>query len=227
MPLPVSSPAAVPAWGSRRLPVQLLLTLLAAALVLPGLLFSAVLLGRFAAFERARHAAQAQSDATRAADALDRELAGLQAALQALATSPALAQGDLHAFHEQARAVAASMGQNFVLSDPRGQQIINTRRPFGAVLPRYADPESYRQTLETRRPTVSNLFTGSVARQHIVTVNIPVSSGGEVAYVLTLSVSPDLFSDVLQAQNLPARGWPPRSTHAASSWPGGGITTAT
>ena len=29
------------------MPVQLLLTLLAAALVLPGLLFSAVLLGRF------------------------------------------------------------------------------------------------------------------------------------------------------------------------------------
>lgn len=58
--------------------------------------------------------------------------------------------------------------------------------------------------MRTRRPTVSNLSTGSVAGQHIVTVNIPVSSGGEVAYVLTLSVSSNLFSDVLQTQNLPA-----------------------
>ena len=203
MPLPASSPSAVPARDSRRLPVRLLLMSLAAALALPGLVFSAVLLGRFAGSERARYAAEAQADAKRAADALDRELAGLQAALQALATSPALAQGDLHAFHEQARAVAASMGQNFVLSDPQGQQLVNTRRPFGAVLPRYADPESYRRTLETRRPTVSNLFTGSVVRQHIVTVNIPVSNGGEVAYVLTLSTSPELFSDVLQAHRLP------------------------
>ena len=61
--------------GARRWPVGAVLVLLVSALVLPGLVFSATLLGRLAASERAGLAAEAQAVTVRTAEALD-ELRG-------------------------------------------------------------------------------------------------------------------------------------------------------
>src|SRR5262245_43628137 len=68
--------------------------------------------------------------------AVDRELAIAQTALEALATSEALAAGDLKGFRERALRDSKTFGlNNVVLSQRNGQQIINTLLPLDAKLP--------------------------------------------------------------------------------------------
>ncbi len=193
-------------FADRRWPVRLILVGIVFALVLPGLVFCSVLLGRFAASEREQSRAEALAAATRTADALDRELGSLAIALQVLSTSIALRNDDLAAFDEQARVVASTIGQNVVLTDPDGQQLVNTRRPFGSALPVAASTEANRRLLETRSVVVSDLFEGAVAQRPIVALLAPVLRAGRVAFALSISLEPAYVSTILQSQSLPA-GW--------------------
>ena len=187
----------------RRWPVGAVLALLVSALVLPGLLFSAVLLGRIAASERARLAAEAQAVTQRSVEALDRELTGQQATLRALASSPALAEGDLRTFYNQSREVVTAADCNVVLSDLTGQMLINTCLPFGAPLPRVGDAEPYARAAVERRPVVSNVFTGAVDGGATLAVALPVLRGPDVAYVLSVNLTPARLSNLLRSQGLP------------------------
>ena len=168
-----------PVAGARRWPVGAVLVLLVSALVLPGLVFSATLLGRLAASERAGLAAEAQAVTVRTAEALDRELTAQQATLRALASSPALAEGNLATFYNQARDVVDAADCNVVLSDLAGQMLLNTCLPFGAPLPRVGQPDLYARAAKERSLVVSNLFTGVVHGEPIQP--IVKRSGGRAA----------------------------------------------
>ena len=189
----------------RRWPVRVILIAIVFALVAPGLVFTGVLLSRYAASERAQSQAEAQSTAVRIADSLDREIGGLMAALRALATSPALARGDLAAFDVQARAVADGIGQNVVLIDASGQQQMNTRLPLGAPLPRSGATEAFERVLAQRTAIVSDLFMGAVAQQWVVSVLLPVVRDGRVVAVLAMSLQPAYLASILAQQGLPDR----------------------
>ncbi len=195
-----------PPRAPRRWPVRLILVGIVFALVLPGLVFSAVLLDRIATAERTRSQDAAQAAAIRAAEALDREIGNLAAALLALSTSPALDRHDLAAFQRQAEAVAGTLGQSVVLATPDGQQVVNTRRPLGAPLPRMGSMETMQAAIATRATAVSNLFTGGSAGQPAVAVEFPVIRNGQVAYVLAMSLQPQYLSTLMQKQGLPP-GW--------------------
>jgi signal transduction histidine kinase len=139
--------------------------------------------------------------------AVDQELASGRTALQALATSPYLASGDLAAFHRQAtEALAELPGENVALSDASGQQLVNTLRPFGEPLPRNSSPEQLRRIFETGRPVISDLFVGELARRPMISVGVPVSRGGQVVYDISMAFFPDRLGEILRRQELPA-GW--------------------
>jgi hypothetical protein len=74
----------------------------ALALVLPILAFVGFLLFQFATAERARVEQDALDNARSMALAVDRELGGLAAALNVLASSPLLRSDDLEGFYRQA-----------------------------------------------------------------------------------------------------------------------------
>jgi PAS domain S-box-containing protein len=199
---PSPSAPAVRAW-----PVRAYLLLLLGALVLPAIAFGGVLLAQIARSERARAEAATLAAAERTADALDRELAGLTAALQALAASPSLATGDLKAFDAQARRAAAALGESVVLILPSGQEAINTRLPPDEKPPRTSNFDPARQAFRLRRTVVSDLFIGAAARGPIVTVNVPVLRDDKTAsYVLALALSPVRLATVLREQASP-KGW--------------------
>ena len=193
-----------PVAGARRWPVGAVLVLLVSALVLPGLVFSATLLGRLAASERAGLAAEAQAVTLRTAEALDRELTGQQATLRALASSPALAEGDLQTFYNQARDVVDAAECNVMLSDLSGQMLLNTCLPFGAPLPRVGQPDLYARAAKERSLVVSNLFTGVVHGEPTLAVALPVLRGPDVAYVLSMNLTPARLSRILVSQGLPS-----------------------
>jgi diguanylate cyclase (GGDEF)-like protein len=136
--------------------------------------------------------------------AVDRDLAGMQAALLALATSPHLATDNLAAFYDQAQDVLKlQKSDNIVLLDAKGQQLINTLRPFGSKLPNTTNP-ALRQVFETGAPVIADLFHGPVRGEYVLTVAVPVFHGDTVAYALVAAVWPERVARLLGQQRLAA-----------------------
>src|SRR5688572_15073920 len=138
--------------------------------------------------------------------AVDQHVSASMSVLDALATSEHLQKGDLRAFYGAARAVLASqpVWHSVVLFTPDGRQLLNTRLPFGDVLPATGNPELVAQVARTRRPMVSNVFTGSLRHRPLVMlVAIPVLRSGAAKYVLGAGFELAALTGVLSQQHLP------------------------
>lgn len=187
--------------------IQAQLIRLVLAVLLPAALAAALLI--VYSYER-QHANIEQGTLATAralAQAVDRELASGRTALQALATSPYLAAGDLAAFHRQScEALPEMPGNNVVVSDASGQQLLNTLRPFGESLPRHANQGQLRRVFETGRPVISDLYIGAVTRRPLVGIDVPVRRDGQVVYDISMGIFPDRLGEILRRQELPP-GW--------------------
>lgn len=174
--------------------------------LLPGLIGVGVLIERM--YRDARE--QTEKDTIRIARAMalavDADLAKAQSVAVALATSGLLTTGDLPAFHARAGALLRNedIGANVVLSEAGGQQLLNTLRPFGASLPQHGNPQQLKRVFETARPAVSSVFVSGTTGRPIVSVDVPVSSDGQVIYVLSLVLDLQSFDKLLRNQDLPA-----------------------
>ena len=177
-------------------PTQLIIIALVAVLVVPGIAFAGLLLARYAHSERVRYELESVDVARAASTALDRYLNGLQTTLQTLSTSAFLAAGDLEGFHQQAERIKSFIGADIGLRRPDGQQLLNTRLPWGAALP--PTPLAVdAQVIATGKPVVSDVFTGIVANRPLVAIILPVNVGGELKYLLHISSETNRFHDVV------------------------------
>ena len=138
---------------------------------------------------------------------VDAEVATLQGALQALATSPLLASDDLPAFHAQAQKLQRALDiGHIVLADPSRRQLVNTVKPFGAPLPATIYSERLEQVFVTGKPAISDLFSGAVVDHRLVAVAVPVILQGTIAFNLGMGIRPEHFLKILKPQQLPS-GW--------------------
>lgn len=194
--------------AQRAWPIRLHLVLFAIALLTPLLLFSAVLTGHFIRTEHRTNERQLQAMARSIAADVDREIAGMISTLKALSNSPSLQNGDLAAFYAQAKLTLAPTIRNAVLMDLSGKQLINTRLPFGTILPvTQRNGSTFPRTVaQSRVPHVSDLFEGTVSREALVSVSVPVFRGDEVTYVLVMSLEPGQLLPVFRQAQLPG-GW--------------------
>ncbi len=133
----------------------------------------------------------------------DREMAVRTAMLQALSVSPSLQEGRLRDFHREASRLADGVTNTIVLLAPDGQQLLNTRLPFGEPLGR--SPAFASGMPDQRRFIVSDLFRGPVDDRYTFAVRIPVMVQGRpmlLGYGSPASELQQIFRD----QPLPA-GW--------------------
>jgi len=86
------------------------------------------------------------------------------------------------------------------------RQLVNTWMPFGAPLSRPAVPEAIERALATGKPQVTGLFMGSVVKQLLVGITLPVQIDGESRYALARSPNPQSLERLVAAHELPA-GW--------------------
>lgn len=191
------------------LSTQVYLVALAIALIGPGLIFTAVLLGRYAALERVRFEQDARESVRGIALSIDRDMAGLVAVLQTLAASPRLRQAGfgpegLDGFETQARAVTATTGLAFSLRRRDGTQLVNTALPPGAPLPQDPHPEDA-EVVATKRPVIGGVRAGSPGRPPTYDVAVPVTVEGAPAYVLSVTVPVERLHQILIHD--PAPGW--------------------
>lgn len=193
--------------SNRQRSISWLLTAMALVIAVPIFLASLISLsGEY--FER-RNAIESRIADTSAALSLavDREIASIQFALQVLAQSPALAQGDLEKFYQEAVGVAALYPDaNVILADSTGQELIGTFAPYGAKLPVRKADLSWTTIFQDGQPTVSNLFKGAVTRVPAISVDVPVFVGGTVKYDLALSMHAKRFTSLVRELALPP-GW--------------------
>ncbi|QCG89043.1 ATP-binding protein [Azospirillum sp. TSH100] len=173
------------------------------AVALPLVLFSSVLLLRNVTAQ-AEQAEWLVRDRVRLlAEDVDREVARHIAAVEVLATSESLAKNDLASFYQRAVEVRDRLGTNVVLRDLSNRQLVNSRLPWGAVLPVNAGFEVDHRAIETGRPQVSGLITSGVARPPLVFVVTPVIRDGVVRYLLSLTIAQERLQAILSPDRLP------------------------
>jgi PAS domain S-box-containing protein len=137
--------------------------------------------------------------------ALDRELSASIRGLQTLAFTERLDARDLKGFYEQTLRAQKTAGvwDTIALIEPSGQQVTNTRAPFGSALPRTGIPDVVKRVIEERAPVVSDLFTGAVAKKWQVAIGVPVVRDGKVIYILAASIDPAFLVTLLTQQKIP------------------------
>ena len=173
------------------------------ACVIPASLMASVLISQNYQRERARLVRDSIATARALTSAMDRELAGVQSALFALATSPHLTSGDLPAFYRQAKEVLPNMtiANNIVLIDANGRQQVNTLRSSGEALPSGTSLQ-LRRIFETGRPVTTDLFPGPVIGRPLIAIGVPVRRGNTIVYVLSTGIVPERLSGILTQQRL-------------------------
>jgi PAS domain S-box-containing protein len=150
-----------------------------------------------------------EQEATQLRDAITGNVAEhlrlLTTTMQVLGRSPSIEQGDYAAAYGFASRLAGDVGHHIGLAKPDGEQLFNTRRPYGDPLPRRSNAASYSRALSTGAPNVSNLIFGAIAQRPLVTVDIPVQ-GPTGPLVLGSSSDVDAIAAVLARTRLP-EGW--------------------
>jgi PAS domain S-box-containing protein len=188
--------------------IKFQLTCLVLISVLPVWLISGFLV--FHAYSTKRD--QVNSDMLESARTLtmvvDRELSSVEAALQALATSPTFASGDFASVHSQALQLLQSYPDaDIIVADRTGQQLVNSARPLGTPLPRRNNPETVRRIFETGKPVISDLFYGAVSKKPLVSIDIPVVCNGQIAYDLAMTFSSQRMVALLKQKHFPPDGY--------------------
>ena len=176
------------------------------AVLVPMIVFAAIVVVMFGRQQRTEAERGAVETARALMNAVDEALGSTVTTLQALATARSLAQGDLTAFHAEARRVLATQPdwKDIILLASDGRQLVNTARPRGAPLPSVSEPASLEAVVLTRRPVVGDIARGRLSGEYAVPVRVPVIRNERVAYVLTGVLRPAALGSVLARQRIPA-----------------------
>jgi len=177
-----------------------------AALLIPIGGLAAISMWEFARAEKQQNEQRAQAAATQIIANIDQELARLQAAGQALVSSAALRAGNYERFQQRAIEITRALPRSdyeFVVRDLTGQQVVNTHVPWGTPLPKGMLVEIDQQVIETKKPYVSDLFTGATAKRPLLTIRIPVLADEAVTHVLSIAFEPAHLTELLRKYKLP------------------------
>ena len=191
--------------GDRRraLKARAYLAVMALAVLVPIILFSAIALSMLMQAERKAALHSLQETARATVLAVDRELSIAEARASVLASAVSLVDNNLEAFHRRASAANLDGRSWTVLIDESGQQLVNTLVPYGTTLPRRARPEIGRQVLDSGAMRVSDLISGVVAGGLLITVDVPVVLADKRRYVLSQAFFPDELDAALRKSEMP------------------------
>ena len=160
------------------LKIRTYIVLMAAAILLPVVVFSTISLHLLRNGERDAALRGLHETARATALTVDREMASVVTALELLARSPYLESGDLQAFYKQALQANKRATSWTMLLDENAQQLINTARPFGEPLPSPRPPDMVQKVMAAQKPLVSDLMLGQVTKKLITVMYVPVPAHG-------------------------------------------------
>jgi two-component sensor histidine kinase len=139
---------------------------------------------------------------------LDAEVQRMTGALQVLALTNAVREGDFKGFRRMARGFLDQYGEGGVVlvADRDGRLVFSSVTPDTESLPLRNNRAIVDKVFATKSPQYSNLFTGAVKQRMIVTVEVPVFRDGEVLYDISFSPPADIFQAIINKQR-PSEAW--------------------
>ena len=189
--------------GPRRT-IRFWLNCLVVACIVPAVIVTTFIIYRSINQERALLERDTIGTARALSQAVDAELNGARSAILVLSKSQNLVSGNLGSFYDEAQQVVDALNiDNIVLSDVRGQQLVNTLRSYGTALPLH-DREQLQRVIATGQPVISDLFIGAVAQKPIIIIEAPVLVEGKTVYALAFGIFPERLSQILRRQKMPA-----------------------
>lgn len=179
---------------------------MAAAILLPVVIFSAIALHQLRDGERNAALRGLQETARATALIVDRELDSSLTKLELLARSRHLETGDLQAFYQQALLANKRTSSWTVLLAPDGRQLVNTAFPFTENPPKPASILSSvaQEVMATKKPMMSDLLLGPATKKQLVVLFVPVPVHGGKRYLLTQAFSFDFFDEAVLQPALPS-----------------------
>lgn len=186
--------------------ISTILWLLVAALVVPPLIFSAIVFQRSNQAQQTMVTTLSEATASSIADAIDRQIAGMIMTLQALSTSEDLETGEFAKFYARAAPALRETSTYLVLADEKMMQLFNTRVPYGLELPDITDIVTGERAFATGEPAVSGVFSGRSTGHWEFNVMLPVHIKDGPSYLLILSQNVDALAGALASHNLRG-GW--------------------
>jgi len=201
--LPFLGGAAKRGTTTRSLPLRWHLARLCAGVMFPILALVGFMLWQACLDEREHMEWHGQHSATTVASGITRDISTLMATMQALSHAESLQDGNLRGFHNMASRLTVASFPNVavVLMDLNGQQLVNTRVPFGTALP-FGNPESREaipDVVTIKKPRLSSVFIGTTAKEPIFVVSVPVFRSGseQVTHVLHLSMPVERLRSIM------------------------------
>lgn len=184
------------------------IALLAAAILVPTLLFSAVVLNVLLTAERKAALRSMQELARATVGVMDREMTFAMATAQTLSTSRNLYEGNFAAFYEQAKASNQNRAIDAALIDQHGQQVFNTVRPYGTRIPapNALAKARVRKVLEGGRAVYSDLIKGSATGKFVVSVEYPVTINDGRRFTVNEWMFSEHLNKILPAKDIP-KSW--------------------
>ncbi|MCJ8520133.1 two-component sensor histidine kinase [Pseudorhizobium tarimense] len=166
------------------------LVALSAVVAIPLVVFVVFLMIELERRDRVLLAANTAEDAQVVARSVDRALQDMATTLRILAGSPELDQGDFQAFHNRVQNSLRSNSLYAIAVDASGQQLLNTRVPFGTPLGRTSSPATLQKALDSGVTQISDVFFGPTSGRFVFNVVIPLSqemaqSSGAAALIIT------------------------------------------
>jgi two-component sensor histidine kinase len=193
-------------WRIRNRSVFFYLLALALGATLPILAFVSILFLELQHDYNEALNRQAQADAVSLAGAVGSELRDMRVTLHVLATSPELNAADLEGFHGRTKAALSSSPWHLIAVRHDGQQLLNTRVPYGTSLGKTSDMPGFDRSLAARKLEVSDAFYGRVGEQWVFNVVLPLPTHTSVAALILTENLSDLDIDTDAHQSLRA-GW--------------------
>jgi signal transduction histidine kinase/ActR/RegA family two-component response regulator len=137
---------------------------------------------------------------------IDGDLYRAQSVMRTLGNSKALADGDMPRVYREMQAMNAGKGAWMLLYNEQGQQILNTRLPYGSKLGVRPDPGEVVRMIASGKGWITGMRWRAALNNSFVAVEEPILLGPGRRYVLAQAYSPDWFTNAFTGRELP-KGW--------------------
>lgn len=190
--------------SNSRIKIGTFLSLMAMAVALPLLIFVVILLLELGDRLQEESFARTIDVAEAMAESLDSHLQEMRTTLKLLSTSPDIQTSNLSAFQARTQQALNGTGQHLLLVREDGQQLLNTRVPFGSELGPTAAPDTLTAAYERGSYAVSGVFFGETSKKWVFNVILPLETRyGNSRIALILTQNAEDLRNKLQDKLLP------------------------
>ena len=185
----------------KKLPtISELLVRLVLACLLPALLGASLMV--YVEFQRS-HAEQLDSASLSVRDkltAVDAQLARAELFAQSLALESYISPGNFAAFHKKTVRLLSAFNLDYsvLLFDARGQQLLNTRFPYGTPLGKQADIGAIESVFASGHKLGSKMVTRTSDGHPKVLTLVPIFSAQKVVYTMAVGFTPGDFNSLVE-----------------------------